>query len=90
MRGIYSSAQNFFHNTSHDIREAVSKHWFNGLGGSSLSGLYLLVPFTRLSMWIEWRDINVGFGHEAAPAQWEFFAGRLQGVFCIEPTAAGQ
>ncbi|KKC34850.1 hypothetical protein [Devosia psychrophila] len=84
MRGLFSSA----HNIALDIREAVSKHWFNGIGGSS-NGVYLLVPFTHLSMWFEWRDINVGFGHEAGPAQWEFFAGRLQGVFCIEP-AAGQ
>ncbi|MHA6730005.1 hypothetical protein [Devosia sp. A369] len=86
MRGLFSSAQNFIHNVGLDIRAAVSKHWFNGLGGSS-SGVYILVPFTRLSMWVEWREVSVGFGHEPGKAQWEFFAGRLQGVLCIEPAA---
>ena len=70
-----------------DVRQHISKHWANGLGGS-MSGFYLLVPFTRLSLWIEWRDVSVGFGHQRDEASLEFFAGRLQGVFCIEPATA--
>jgi len=86
MRGLLSSAQNFLHTVSLDIGVAINKHWSNCIGGS-MSGIYFLVPFSRLSIWVEWRDAPVGFGHETGPAQWEFFAGRLQGVFCIEPAA---
>ena len=84
MRGLFSSACSVLNNISFSVREAIAKHWSNSIGGS-MNGAYLLVPFTRLSMWIEWRTVSVGFGHEPGKGQWEFFAGRLQGVFCIEP-----
>ncbi len=85
--GVGGALANLWADVRQTVHQQIDKHWSNGLGGS-MSGFYLLVPFTRLSMWVEWRDVSVGFGHERGQAQWEFFAGRLQGVLCIEPGAA--
>lgn len=70
-----------------DAFEAISGHFSNHLGGS-MSGLYISIPFTRFSMWIERREVSVGFGLERGDGQLEFFAGRFQAVLCIEPATA--
>lgn len=67
-----------------DACGAASDHFTNNLGGS-MSGIYARIPFTRISMWLEWREVSVGLGLERGADQLEVFAGRFQGVFCIEP-----
>lgn len=85
MRGFSNLLSGFVFNVREDLREFACRHFHNGLGGS-LSGVYVRVPFTRLSAFIEWRDVNVGYGQErSSKTDWEFFLGRVQGVFSIEP-----
>ena len=83
MRGLLPT----IHNVTHNMRVAISGHFSNHIGGS-LSGFYARIPFTRLSMWLEWREQPVGFGGQRGDGRaWEFFCGRAQGVLCIEPAA---
>ncbi|MET3925140.1 hypothetical protein [Devosia sp. 2618] len=70
-----------------DACEAMSVHFANHLGGSDVSGIYARVPFTRLSLWVEHREVSVGLGLERGAGQLEFFLGRIQGVLCVEPAA---
>lgn len=74
-------------NIALDAKGAMDRHFACHVGGS-LSGLYVRLPFTRLSLWLEWREVNVGVGIERTTGTIEFFLGRLQGLACIEPVEA--
>ena len=87
MRGLFISAYVFTSNILHDIGAAARGHFGNHIGGS-MSGVYIRLPFTPCSAFLEWRDQWVGFGHECGAGKVEVFAGRFQGVFCVEPSAA--
>ncbi|MET3926693.1 hypothetical protein [Devosia sp. 2618] len=83
------SIANFVHNAGLDLRETLAQHFDLFHDGHKPVAIYLRIPFTPISAFIELVTAPVGFGHKRGAGQWEFFAGRLQGVFCIEP-AAGQ
>lgn len=85
--GVRGAVANLWADARQTIQQIIGKHCSNHLGGS-MNGFCLLVPFTPISLWMEWRDVSVGFGHEASEGQWEFFVGRIQGVLCIEPATA--
>lgn len=87
MRGLFTSAHNTIDNIGQGMREAVHTHFGNHIGGS-LSGIYVRLPFTRLSAFMEWREQSIGFGHDRADGHLQVYAGRFQGVFCVEPKAA--
>jgi hypothetical protein len=74
-------------NLRDDAATVLNRRFGNHLGGS-LSGLFLRVPFTRLSLWLGWWEVNVGLVVERSTGTIEFFLGRLQGVACIEPVEA--
>jgi len=74
-------------NLRDDAATVLNRHFGNHLGGS-MSGVFVRVPFTRVSFWVEWREVNVGLGMERAEGSLEFFLGHLQGVACIEPVKA--
>lgn len=78
---------NFAYNAGLDIRETVAQHFDLFHDGRKPVALYLRIPFTRITAFIELATTPVGFGRERGVGQWEFFAGRLQGVLCIEPAA---
>lgn len=84
MRGLLNLAHNFISAFLRDMGDAARDHLGNHIGGS-LSGLYIRIPFTRLSAFLEWRERCVGFGHHRAAGAVEVFVGRFQGVFCVEP-----
>ena len=79
---IIEAAQDY----AYIIRQAVSRHFSFGHGGS-MSGLFLKVPFLPLSAWIEWGAPPAGFGTErSGKHSLEFFMGTVRGVLCIEKT----
>ena len=87
MRGLFNSASVFASITFQDIGTFTRGHLGNHIGGS-LSGIYIRLPFTRLTAFLEWRERSVGFGLERGGGTLEVFACRFQGVFCVEPLAA--
>lgn len=87
MRGLFTSAHNSIVNFGLTKREAFRSHFGNQMGGS-MSGIYVRLPFTRLSAFMEWREQSVGFGYDSAARHLEVYAGRFQGAFCLEPKAA--
>lgn len=87
MRGLFTSAHSTIFNFGHDMREAVQSHFGNHIGGS-LSGIYVRLPFTCLSVFLEWREQSIGLGHSCADGHLEVFAWRFQGIFCVEPKDA--
>lgn len=68
-----------------DLRHIVSRH-FEILYRS----VYLRIPGTRVTAFIEWREVSVGRGMEKARGGVEFCLGRIQGVVCIEPKTAAR
>jgi len=44
-------------------------------------GLFLRVPFTPLSIWLEWSEVSFGWGYETTSRRdWEIYLGRLKVV----------
>lgn len=72
-----------------DMRAVIDRHFSLSIGGS-MTGLFIRVPFTRLSAWVEWGQPHAGFGF-ARPSQrdLEFFMGTVRGVFSVEPKIEG-
>ena len=87
MRGLFNAAHDTIVNIGQAKREAFRSHFGNHIGGS-LSGVYVRLPFTRLSAFFEWREQSIGFGHNLAAGHLEVYAWRFQGVFCVEPNTA--
>lgn len=74
---VAQSAYNF----AMDLRDAAARRF--AIAGV---GVFVHLPLTSRSLWIEWREQSVGFGIDKAdPANLEFFMGRLQGVLSVEP-----
>ncbi|WP_417581369.1 hypothetical protein [Pelagibacterium sp.] len=85
MRGLISFLSGLVFNVREDFREFASRHFSNGLGGST-SGIFIRLPFTRVSAFIEWREVSIGIGHgRTGQRDWSFYLGRVQGVLSIEP-----
>jgi hypothetical protein len=54
-----------------------------------MPGIFSRVPFTRLSTFIEWREVNVGLGQEmTGPRDWSFYVGHIQGVVSLDRAVA--
>lgn len=85
MRGISIAFTDAVTNINRDFQGAVRRHFGNHLGGS-LSGVYIRIPFTRMSLWAEWRDSHAGWGAQrVSERDVEVFAGRLFVVASKEP-----
>lgn len=67
-----------------DIRAAVSRHFSLSIGGS-MPGLFVKLPLTSFSFWLEWGTPAAGWGTERASAtDVEFFLGTVRGVLSVE------
>lgn len=74
------------YNLAMDFRDATARCF-----AFTSAGVFVHLPFTSRSLWVEWREQSVGFGFDKAdPANLEFFAGRLQGVLSVEPGSLSQ
>lgn len=100
MRGIYFYIATFIHNgrtEGWDVARGIVRldwhqfcydHYAHFFDEKMLRAVYLRLPFTRFSTFVEWREVNVGFGHELlSPHDWEFYLGRIQGCISVTPTA---
>ncbi|MDR6816264.1 hypothetical protein J2X76_001418 [Neorhizobium sp. 2083] len=66
------------------FRDAISRHFSLNIGGS-MPGLFVRVPFTSLSTWVEWGAPHAGYGTErASTTNLEFFLGTIRGVLSVE------
>jgi hypothetical protein len=50
-------------------------------------GLFLRMPGTRLSTFLEWQDVQMGRDIVRSDRGIEVFLGRFRAVFCLEPKA---
>lgn len=81
---MHSSIATSLLQLAYDIATAI-RDGFKRRVGFAGNGLFIHLPFTSRSLWIEWREVSVGFGIDRTNAEtMEFFAGRLQGVLAIE------
>lgn len=87
MRGLNNTTRIFLSVIAQDAKAAVYRHFGNHIGGS-VSGLFIRIPFSRLSTFIEHSRVPVGFGYERIDGGLELFAGRIRAVVCIEPKTA--
>ncbi len=46
----------------------------------TLNSVYLRMPWTRLELFVERSNVNVGFGYERDGGSLEFFLGRIRGT----------
>lgn len=47
-------------------------------------GLFLRLPFTSISMWLEWSPVSVGWGYAANPPRdREVYLGHVRGLFSV-------
>ena len=77
---VAASLGQFAYNIAMDAREGFARRF--GFAGN---GLFIHLPFTSRSLWVEWREQSVGFGIDrTASESVEFFAWRIQGVLSAE------
>jgi hypothetical protein len=58
---------------------------FNRRFALTSGGIFIHLPLTSRSLWMEWRETSVGFGLDRTdPHNTQFFAGRIQGVLSTE------
>jgi hypothetical protein len=87
MRGLFNSACVSTSITLQEIGRLTRGHFGNHIGGS-LFGIYIRLPFTRVTAIMEWRERPLGFGLQPGVGALEVFVWRFQGVFCVEPQGA--
>jgi len=78
--GIIETAQHL----AMDFREMASRHFSLNVSGD-MQGLFLKVPFTSLSAWVEWGAPHAGYGtNRESQTDVEFFLGTIRGVLSME------
>lgn len=85
---VVSSGLTNLLNLGEDLRvsmaEAFRRHIDFFHEGWRPKGLFLRVPFTRLSMWLEWSDVSFGWGYETTSRRdREIYLGRLKVVMSL-------
>lgn len=88
MRGFITQASSSVINFVLDVRDAIAEtvrsHFDFFHDGWKPQGVFLRLPFTRISIWLERPEQSVGWGHEAnGPTDREFYLGRLRGVLSV-------
>lgn len=90
VRGFISEAREFGFKAAvleHQAELARSvEHYFGNHIGGSASGIFIRLPFTRFSAWVEWREVNCGLSWERTPGNLQVWAGRLEIVLSAETT----
>ncbi|WP_367716862.1 hypothetical protein AB2N04_02675 [Nitratireductor sp. GISD-1A_MAKvit] len=71
-----------------DIRdamaEAVSRRVDFFHDGWKPRGVFLRLPFTNISAWLEWSPVSVGWGYAVnPPSDREVYLGRVRGVVSV-------
>ncbi|MCA2370845.1 hypothetical protein ATU3B_04340 [Agrobacterium genomosp. 3 str. CIP 111-78] len=69
-----------------DFRDGARSHFdmFFELETNALNSIYFRMPWTRVELFVERSNVNVGFGYERASGNVEFFLGKVRGVVSIE------
>lgn len=67
-----------------ELGRDIGHHFGNHLGGST-SGVFIRLPFTRFSAWLEWREVNCGLGLQRTPGNLQVWIAPLEAVFSTEP-----
>lgn len=68
------------YNIAMDLRDSFTRRI-----GFIGTGIFIHLPFTPRSIWVEWREQSVGLGFDRTdPENLEFFVGRIQGVLSVE------
>jgi hypothetical protein len=70
-----------------ELARSIDSHFGNHFGGS-MSGVFVRLPFTRLSAWLQWREVNCGMSLERTPGNLQVWMGRLELVMSTEPRPA--
>lgn len=66
------------------MAEAVRHHVDFFHDGWKPRGLFLRLPFTSISVWLEWSPVSVGWGYAANPLRdREVYLGRVRGVVSV-------
>lgn len=81
---MHSSVTTSLHQLAYNITMNL-KDGFKRRFDFAGNGLFIHLPFTSRSLWVEWREQSVGYGIDRTePGNTEFFAGRIQGVLSVE------
>ncbi len=84
MKNLLSSVHQFAYTVVFDTCDAFHRRF-----AIEDRGVFIHLPLTSRSIWVEWREQSVGFGIERPDSRTtEFFAGRIQGVISIEAQLA--
>ncbi|MET3662246.1 hypothetical protein [Aquamicrobium ahrensii] len=66
------------------MADTVGRHVDFFHDGWKPRGLFLRLPFTSISMWLEWSPVSVGWGYAANPPRdREVYLGRVRGVVSV-------
>lgn len=96
MRGIINSIRFFIAQVQeHGFKEAVREqrqelardieYHFGLYRGQPEPAVFVRLPFTRFSAWLEWREINGGVSFEREAGTVIIWLGRLEATFSADP-----
>lgn len=84
MRGLFTSVRALCTDLWLDAKDGAFRH----LDIYFPRALYLKLPGTRLSAFLEWRETNVGWSTERRHSCIQIWCGRLDAVFCMDALEA--
>ncbi len=92
MRNIITSIIETARVLASDFRDRIKSHFdmFIGPETNTLNSIYFRMPGTRVELFVERSNVNVGFGYESTSGNVEFFLGKVRGVVSIEKKAERQ
>lgn len=92
MRNIITSIIETVRILASDFRNWIKSHFdiFIEPETNRLNSVYFRMPGTRVELFVERSNLNVGFGYEWTSGNVEFFLGKIRGVVSIETKAVRQ
>lgn len=92
MRNIITSIIETTRFIASDFRDWIKSHFdmFIEPETNTLNSVYFRMPGTRVELFVERSNVNVGFGYERSSGNIEFFLGKVRGVVSIETKAGRQ
>ncbi|MEI3804072.1 hypothetical protein V6R85_06100 [Agrobacterium sp. CCNWLW32] len=75
-----------------DFRDWAKSHFdvFFEPETNALNSVYFKMPWTRVELFVERSNVNVGLGYERTGGSLEFFLGKFRGAISIETKAKRQ
>jgi hypothetical protein len=86
MRGLFTSVRALCADLWLDAKDAADRHlniFLDDVG--SPRALYVKLPCSRLSVFLEWRDTNAGWSVERLPGSTHLWFGVFEVCFCTQP-----